>query len=234
MGQYLAARHANPGIRLRASALHRCPRGCDKLGHFPGGPDRPGRSEAAFAVSEDLGKSHGAGGRARLGQQVGLLAQQQPPNLVHDRAFIPAQRVVRAQDVLHQDRRRLHRLPPRSAARRRAAAGSACRLGAGHGDGASGPRSPGRAEARAPVGRVASTIGCRSGELRVLTPAGGGERRKPRVDWRPRRGTGPRPRRRNLTPWQRAATSGGLPPRARAQISTGDSLPASWNECALL
>lgn len=70
MGQYLAARHANPGIRLRASALHRCPRGCDKLGHFPGGPDRPGRSEAAFAVSEDVGKSHGAGGRARLGQQV--------------------------------------------------------------------------------------------------------------------------------------------------------------------
>lgn len=122
MGQYLAARHANPGIRLRASALHRCPRGCDKLGHFPGGPDRPGRSEAAFAVSEDVGKSHGAGGRARLGQQVGLLAQQQPPNLVHDRAFIPAQRVVRPQDVLHQDRRRLHRLPPHSAARRRAAA----------------------------------------------------------------------------------------------------------------
>ena len=117
-GQYLAARHANPGIRLRVSALHRCPRGCDKLGHFLGGPDRPRRSAAAFADSEGLGKNHGAGGRACLRQQVCLLAQQ-PPNLLQERAFIPAQRVVQAQDVLHQYRQRLHHRPatsPRAAA----------------------------------------------------------------------------------------------------------------------
>lgn len=114
-GQYLAARHANPGIRLRASALRRCPRGCDKLGHFPGGPDRPGQTTAAFADSEGLGKSHRAGGRACLGQQVGLQAQQRP-NLVHERAFIPVQRVVRIHDVLHQDRQRLQSHPPSSAA----------------------------------------------------------------------------------------------------------------------
>lgn len=83
----MAARHANPGIRLRASALRRCPRGCDKLGHFPGGPDRPGQTTAAFADSEGLGKSHRAGGRACLGPQVGLQTQQRP-NWVHERAFI--------------------------------------------------------------------------------------------------------------------------------------------------
>lgn len=221
-GQYLAARHANPGIRLRASALRRCPRGCDKLGHFPGGPDRPGQTTAAFADSEGLGKSHRAGGRACLGQQVGLQAQQRP-NLVHERAFIPAQRVVRIHDVLHQDRQRLQSHPPSSAACRRAPAGSASHSGAGHGGGASGLRGPGQAKARAPVGKVASIIGCRSGEPRVLTPAGGGEGRRPRVDWRPSSGTGRRSRRRNLTPWQRAATSGWLPPRVLAQVLKGEA-----------
>lgn len=82
----MAARHANPGIRLRASALRRCPRGCDKLGHFPGGPDSPGQTTAAFADSEGLGKSHRAGGRACLGPQVGLQTQQRP-NLVHERLY---------------------------------------------------------------------------------------------------------------------------------------------------
>ena len=216
----MAARHANPGIRLRASALHRRPRGCDKLGHFPVGPDRPGRSEAAFADSEGLGKSHGAGGRACLGQHIARTAAAELGPLARlypcaARGSGPG-RPASGPPGPASPPTALRRLPPR---RRR----KCMSLGGGSRRRRVRLRSPGRAEARAPVGRVASTIGCSSGEPRVLTPAGGGEGRKPRVDWRPRRGTGRRARRRNLTPWQRAATSGGLPPRARAQVLKGEA-----------